>query len=205
MEILSLAQLNLDSKEMEEKMRQVAGESTVRSIRMFSNRLTRIPSAVFQYRQLTKLELSNNAIASAPAAIGQLANLRHLYLNRNRLETLPEEIADCKNLQDLYLAHNVGLTHLPPLSSCSHLKLLWLDGCVRLPSHWQIRSSALQHTQARLTEMERFFDAPPRAALVAWLIIVRRNPHLRDLGPRIARMVWNARHADGLIWAKVNQ
>lgn len=56
------------------------------------NRLTRLPSALFEVGNLRVLSLRSNYLTHLPAAIGDLHNLRELNIAGNRLQYLPAEI-----------------------------------------------------------------------------------------------------------------
>ena len=56
------------------------------------NRLTRMPAEIGQLTSLKELELFNNQLTSLPEGIGELTSLTHLNLNDNPLTSLPVEI-----------------------------------------------------------------------------------------------------------------
>ena len=56
------------------------------------NRLTRLPAEIGQLTSLKELELFNNQLTSVPEGIGELTSLTHLNLNDNPLTSLPVEI-----------------------------------------------------------------------------------------------------------------
>lgn len=59
---------------------------------LWDNRLTRLPSALFQLTNLGVLSLRKNQLTHLPAAIGTLCNLRELNIGGNALAYLPAEI-----------------------------------------------------------------------------------------------------------------
>ncbi|KAL8386982.1 hypothetical protein RB595_010246 [Gaeumannomyces hyphopodioides] len=59
-----------------------------------TNRLTRIPAAVFDLSCLTVLSLRNNHLTELPPCIAQLRNLDHFNISFNRLRWLPRELLD---------------------------------------------------------------------------------------------------------------
>jgi internalin A len=74
--------------------------------------LQTFPQTIFQFTDLTVLNLKNNQLAALPAEIGRLTHLTHLDLGHNQLNTLPPEIGQLTNLTNLDVKHN-GLTILP--------------------------------------------------------------------------------------------
>ncbi|KIW88676.1 uncharacterized protein Z519_10722 [Cladophialophora bantiana CBS 173.52] len=65
-------------------------------LRLFlgNNCFTRMPSPIFELRNLRELSLRNNNLTSIPAAIGELVNLVSLNIAGNQLSELPTEILD---------------------------------------------------------------------------------------------------------------
>lgn len=58
-----------------------------------------VPGAVFELRELRRLDLSFNCLQSLPAEISRLAKLEELFLSRNPLQAVPPEIARCESLE----------------------------------------------------------------------------------------------------------
>ncbi|MFS0517270.1 COR domain-containing protein [Nostoc sp. UIC 10607] len=75
-------------------------------------KLTDIPTEVFELEWLEVLNLSGNILTTLPEAITHLQHLTSLYLSDNELTTLPEAIARLQQLTSLDLRHN-KLTTLP--------------------------------------------------------------------------------------------
>ncbi|CAD6940513.1 unnamed protein product [Tilletia controversa] len=61
-------------------------------LNLANNRLTVLPSALFQVENLRVLSLRGNNIKFLPPAISELANLRELSIGGNKIEYLPAEI-----------------------------------------------------------------------------------------------------------------
>ncbi|GIK38178.1 MAG: hypothetical protein BroJett011_20110 [Chloroflexota bacterium] len=86
-------------------------------------RLTQIPTELFELTQLEVLNLSRNKLIILPYAIGQLPNLTSLNLGGNQLTTIPDTITRLPNLTSLDLNNNqlttipTAITHLPNLTS----------------------------------------------------------------------------------------
>lgn len=68
-----------------------AGKSGIQ-LYLTNNRLSKLPSALFEVGNLRVLSLRNNRLASLPPAIGDLHNLRELNVAGNELRFLPAEI-----------------------------------------------------------------------------------------------------------------
>ncbi|MEH2179317.1 COR domain-containing protein [Nostoc sp.] len=75
-------------------------------------KLTEIPTEVFELEWLEVLNLSGNILTTLPEAITRLQHLTTLYLSDNELTTLPEAIIRLQQLTSLDLTHN-KLTTLP--------------------------------------------------------------------------------------------
>ncbi len=71
-----------------------------------TQKLTSLPSEIFELEQLEVLDLSGNLLTALPEAITNLKNLTALYLSRNYLTTLPEAIIHLPNLTTLSLNSN---------------------------------------------------------------------------------------------------
>ncbi len=111
-----------------------------------SRRLITIPDSIFEYKNLTKLELGakeivfypplsalpesdieKNQISELPEKIAELKSLKVLILNSNNLKSLPKSISQLKNLEVLDLALNKNLnivSEIPKLKLLSNLKVL---------------------------------------------------------------------------------
>ena len=90
------------------------------------NKITEIPEEIKQLKLLQELNLFNNKVQTLSPAIGELENLRILDLSKNPLGELPKEISTLKNLERLIL-WSTEVTEFP--YSISHLSetLLFLD------------------------------------------------------------------------------
>ena len=69
-------------------------------------RLTSMPEALWQMRDLQSLTLSGNQLSTVPEALGQLKALQVLRLDNNQITSLPEALGHLKELRMLILSHN---------------------------------------------------------------------------------------------------
>jgi Leucine-rich repeat (LRR) protein len=69
-------------------------------------KLTEVPTEVFQLQNLTGLNLSGNQIVKIPDAISQLQNLTGLNLSGNQIVKIPDAISQLQNLILLSLYNN---------------------------------------------------------------------------------------------------
>ncbi len=76
------------------------------------NKLTTIPESITKLTKLTRLYLSGNQLTTIPESITKLTNLTELDLSSNQLATIPESITKLTNLTELDLRIN-KLTTIP--------------------------------------------------------------------------------------------
>lgn len=154
-------------------------ELTWAPVQFYSNRLTKIPSAIGQMKQLTRLyvrqfpkcfpnadslrraQLQDNRITHVPAELGQLRALMQLWLSDNQIETLPAELGDLQSLTDLDVRKN-KLAWLP-----AELQLLpkstevFVSGNP-LPAPWGVEEgdarAHLKHVSALTTRLATMRD-----------------------------------------------
>lgn len=115
-------------------------------IDLSSRKLNSIPDSVFEYKNLTELELGakevifypplsalsegdkdRNRIVELPERISELKYLKVLTLNSNELKSLPNSLSNLQNLEILDLALNKNLNivaEIPKLKSLPKLKVL---------------------------------------------------------------------------------
>ena len=90
-------------------------------------KLHTIPAALFDFSDITSLDLSHNRLTQLPPGIGNLRKLYYLDLSNNSLQSLPTELGMLVGLKTLNLYNN-RLTRLPyQLGSLRRLKNLCLD------------------------------------------------------------------------------
>ncbi|MGD1805408.1 COR domain-containing protein [Dapis sp. BLCC M126] len=91
-------------------------------------KLTEIPTEVWELEQLEVLNLSGNQLTTIPESITKLINLTRLNLIGNQLTTIPESITKLTNLTGLGLSYN-QLTDIPEsISRLTNLTELDLNG-----------------------------------------------------------------------------
>ena len=114
---------------------EVRNPEDVYILKLKRKRLTHIPSQVFTFVNLQKLDLSYNRIDSIPPDIVKLQNLQELNLSRNNIDSLPIELAQLSKLQELDLNRN-PIVSLPEemgyMLSLQRL-ILWSTGVYALP------------------------------------------------------------------------
>ena len=92
-----------------------------------ADKLTEIPSEIFELTHLQKLNLSGNKINYLPSEISKLEKLTHLDISFNELQNLPEEIGKLTKLLELKLSQN-QIASLPNnIGSLNSLQILFLD------------------------------------------------------------------------------
>jgi CCR4-NOT transcription complex subunit 6 len=80
------------------------------------------------YAFLNELYLASNKLSQLPAAIGQLRQLRHLDISSNHLTDLPPELGMCVYLKNLLIFDN-NIRSLPgELGSLYQLEMLGIEG-----------------------------------------------------------------------------
>ncbi len=99
------------------------------SLDLSDTQLARVPSYVFDQRNLTHLNVSNNLLTGAlQAEIRHLSNLKVLNLGNNQFTGVPAEVGQLDQLEELDLSGN-QLTGLPhEIGNLKKLKTLNLRG-----------------------------------------------------------------------------
>ncbi len=108
---------------------------SVYRLNLSKNKLKKIPSDVFRFRNLKELNLRKNKITEVPAGIENLPNLVYLNVSKNWLSTLPPEIGTLNQLVLLDVSQNY-INKLPPeFGNLSKLEefILWENEIVILP------------------------------------------------------------------------
>lgn len=127
-----LKQLNLSNfyRPGEEKLTEIPSEvfelKWLEVLKFTNNKLTTIPKAIAELQNLWYLDLNFNQLTIIPEAIAELKNLRHLDLCGNKLTTIPASIACLQNLTYLDLSSNQLVTIPKAIPSLKHLETLKL-------------------------------------------------------------------------------
>jgi CCR4-NOT transcription complex subunit 6 len=99
-----------------------------RGMDMSGQGLRILTAPLFNYTFLNELYVASNKISLLPAAIGNLRQLRHLDASGNLLTGLPQELGMCVFLKTLLVFDN-GIRTLPSeLGSLYQLEMLGIEG-----------------------------------------------------------------------------
>ncbi len=88
--------------------------------------LEKIPSVVFQKKQLEVLHLGHNSLNQLPDSLFQLKNLKVLTLPSNNIQKIPPKIGQLINLESLGLSNNPFKSFPPEISNLKRLRLIVL-------------------------------------------------------------------------------
>ncbi|MCP4352817.1 MAG: leucine-rich repeat protein [Desulfobacterales bacterium] len=109
----------------DEKLTQIPTEvfelEQLEVLNLRSNQLTAVPDSISRLQNLTSLVLSRNKLTAVPDSITRLQNLTSLVLSRNKLTAVPDSITRLQNLTSLVLGVN-QLTAVP--DSITRLQIL---------------------------------------------------------------------------------
>lgn len=110
------------NQELEKIIKSSSEKKTV-ELDLSGQKLSEIPSDVFELTHLKKLDLSNNLLKALPAEISNLSNLVEMDVSHNQLTELPSAIGALSSLKKLVLGKEIKnegretsnlLTNLPP-------------------------------------------------------------------------------------------
>ena len=113
----------------------IKSPDSVFRLNLSKNKLKKVPSEVFLFRNLRELNLSKNKITEIPAGIENLTELIVLNLSRNYLALLPSEIGALNKLVLIDASQNY-ISKLPAeIGNLSRLEefILWQNEIVVLP------------------------------------------------------------------------
>lgn len=90
--------------------------------------LRNLAPELFRYQFLNELYIASNKLTRLPNAIGELRQLRHLDASFNQISELPQELGMCTYLKQLLLFQN-NIQQLPfELGSLHQLEVLGIEG-----------------------------------------------------------------------------
>ena len=117
----SLRILRLGSDKLTTLPESISNLKSLQRLDLGWNKLTTLPESITNLKSLTELDLGGNKLTILPESISNLSSLTNLNLRYNKLTTLPDSIGNLSSLEKLNLNEN-HLTTLP--ESISNLKLL---------------------------------------------------------------------------------
>lgn len=124
----SVFRLDLSKQKLTEIPSQVFQLKNLRELKANKNKISVIPEAINNLSLLQTLSLENNRLTKIPHQIGALKNLKYLNLNRNLIEAIPPEIGELFNLEYLELWDNEISEIADDIRFCGSLKTLELRG-----------------------------------------------------------------------------
>lgn len=109
----------------EDQLKELIGKHFLDSnFKLEGKKITKIPKFVFEYKEMTELDLSRNQIKTIPAGIGKLKKLQKINLSNNKLKKVNKAIGKLEDLEELDLSRN-NMEELPAeLAKCQKLKKL---------------------------------------------------------------------------------
>ncbi|KAE9248380.1 hypothetical protein PF004_g3885 [Phytophthora fragariae] len=112
-ECVDLVKVDLSHNAIPSISDEIAGLTSVTSIKLTKNALQVLPEGFFELQALTYLDLSHNQLEQdLSESFGALVGLKELVLSGNKLSRLPDSIALLENLEALHVDEN-SLTALP--------------------------------------------------------------------------------------------
>lgn len=98
----------------------------LKTLRVYNNRLSKIPRSFAAFKQLSMLFMSNNDFTTFPEAICEIVSLQFLDISFNKVQEFPDEIGNLVNLTRLFAIAN-RLSGSLPQSFAKLEKLQELD------------------------------------------------------------------------------
>lgn len=77
--------------------------------------LTKFPPEIFEFPELTSIDLSDNKITSIPKQIEVFTNLKELYLGKNKLKSIHKNFLKLKKLETLIIPNNDFVKRFPEI------------------------------------------------------------------------------------------
>lgn len=102
----------MDKEEILEIIKELKkdGETT---LDLWKADISSLPKELFEFTELTYLDLADNNLSEISIEVGKLKNLQVLNLKGNRIKSLPKEIGELVKLESLDLSEN-KIAELPP-------------------------------------------------------------------------------------------
>ncbi|PVH24285.1 leucine-rich repeat domain-containing protein [Sphingobacterium corticibacter] len=121
---LNATKLDLSNMDLKRIPSDIFNCKNLRSLNLRNNQISHIPSEICHLRFLKSIDLSMNKITVLMAKFFDLIHLETLILNRNEIKSLPRQVGGLTKLKKLSLARN-QLSILPDsLSSLTNLRSL---------------------------------------------------------------------------------
>uniref|UniRef100_K3X9W3 Disease resistance R13L4/SHOC-2-like LRR domain-containing protein n=1 Tax=Globisporangium ultimum (strain ATCC 200006 / CBS 805.95 / DAOM BR144) TaxID=431595 RepID=K3X9W3_GLOUD len=112
-ECVDLVKIDMSHNAIPSIAGDIAGLTTVTSMKLCQNVLTALPEGFFELTGLTYLDLSHNQLQQdLSESLGVLINLRELGLAANKLTSLPQSLGRLAQLEVLRIEEN-AITRLP--------------------------------------------------------------------------------------------
>ncbi|CAK4172811.1 unnamed protein product [Aphanomyces euteiches] len=118
-------------------------KQSLQVLQLAHNRISHLPTRLFDCAQLTELDLSHNQLTDLPPGLANLKCLTRLDLSFNKLVAMPDDSVHLVQLKTLRLAHN-NLQTLP--GRFGFLKKL---------EHWDVSYNALKHLPSTCHHMAK--------------------------------------------------
>ena len=92
------------------------------------NQLSNLPDDFKNLTQLTELNIAKNKFTFLPLVICQLPNLKKLNASRNRIESIPNQIENCMHLEIIDLYDNLIAEFGTGIFQLKELRILNIEG-----------------------------------------------------------------------------
>ena len=106
---------------------QEAKEKQSKRLRLWNQKLTEIPTEIFELDWLEELDLSYNQLTSLPDSLIRLKEIIILDLSYNNLTLLPYSLTQLQNLTELNLSYNQLISLPDSLTQLQNLTTLFLN------------------------------------------------------------------------------
>lgn len=103
--------------------------SKARNLTLDDFDLTAFPDILLNCQDLYSLKLGHNKISDLPSDIFQLKNLQHLALEYNNLDRFPDSLKNLSQLITLNISHNPIRDLTKDIGCLTSLEILWCNSC----------------------------------------------------------------------------